>query len=84
MLREPECDGLVMKQADSIYLVQLALAFKSTLLTQLLPIPQKPTPKRFIAHFLQRHIAVERQIFDRTKAVFEYFSLPFDAEPPPM
>jgi hypothetical protein len=25
----------------------------------------------------------ERGIFDRTKAVFEYFGLPFDAEPPP-
>ena len=25
----------------------------------------------------------ERQIFDRTKAVFEYFNLPFDAGPPP-
>jgi len=25
----------------------------------------------------------EREIFDRTKAVFEYFGLPFDAEPPP-
>ena len=25
----------------------------------------------------------ERGIYDRTKAVFEYFSLPFDAEPPP-
>jgi hypothetical protein len=25
----------------------------------------------------------ERYIFDRTKAVFEYFGLPFDAEPPP-
>ena len=25
----------------------------------------------------------ERYIYDRTKAVFEYFSLPFDAEPPP-
>lgn len=25
----------------------------------------------------------ERSIFDRTKAVFEYFGLPFDAEPPP-
>ena len=24
----------------------------------------------------------ERQIFDRTKAVFEYFNLPFDAPPP--
>lgn len=24
----------------------------------------------------------ERQIYDRTKAVFEYFQLPFDAEPP--
>ena len=24
----------------------------------------------------------ERGIFDRTKAVFEYFNLPFDAEPP--
>jgi len=24
----------------------------------------------------------ERQIFDRTKAVFEYFNLPFDADPP--
>ena len=24
----------------------------------------------------------ERQIFDRTKAVFEYFNLPFDAESP--
>jgi hypothetical protein len=26
----------------------------------------------------------ERGIYDRTKAVFEYFSLPFDAEPPPI
>lgn len=26
----------------------------------------------------------ERQIFDRSKAVFEYFKLPFDAEPPAM
>lgn len=26
----------------------------------------------------------ERGIFDRTKAVFEYFNLPFDAEPPPL
>jgi hypothetical protein len=25
----------------------------------------------------------ERQIFNRTKAVFEYFNLPFDAGPPP-
>ena len=25
----------------------------------------------------------ERQIFERTKAVFEYFNLPFDAGPPP-
>lgn len=25
----------------------------------------------------------ERAIYDRTKAVFEYFNLPFDAEPPP-
>ena len=25
----------------------------------------------------------ERYIYDRTKAVFEYFNLPFDAEPPP-
>ena len=25
----------------------------------------------------------ERGIYDRTKAVFEYFGLPFDAEPPP-
>jgi hypothetical protein len=25
----------------------------------------------------------ERGIYDRTKAVFEYFNLPFDAEPPP-
>ncbi len=25
----------------------------------------------------------ERQIYDRTKAVFEYFKLPFDAGPPP-
>jgi hypothetical protein len=25
----------------------------------------------------------ERRIYDRTKAVFEYFNLPFDAEPPP-
>jgi hypothetical protein len=25
----------------------------------------------------------ERQIYDRTKAVFGYFALPFDAEPPP-
>jgi hypothetical protein len=25
----------------------------------------------------------ERQIFGRTKAVFEYFNLPFDAGPPP-
>lgn len=25
----------------------------------------------------------ERMIYDRTKAVFEYFNLPFDAEPPP-
>lgn len=24
----------------------------------------------------------ERQIFERTKAVFEYFNLPFDAGPP--
>ncbi len=24
----------------------------------------------------------ERQIFDRTKAVFEYFNLPFDVPPP--
>ena len=26
---------------------------------------------------------IECQIFDRTKAVFEYFNLPFDAGPPP-
>jgi hypothetical protein len=26
---------------------------------------------------------VEDRIFDRTKALFEYFGLPFDAEPPP-
>ena len=26
----------------------------------------------------------ERYIYDRTKAVFEYFNLPFDAEPPPL
>jgi hypothetical protein len=25
----------------------------------------------------------ERQIFDRTKAVFEYFNLPFDVDAPP-
>jgi hypothetical protein len=25
----------------------------------------------------------ERRIYDRSKAVFEYFGLPFDAEPPP-
>ena len=25
----------------------------------------------------------EDRIFDRTKALFEYFGLPFDAEPPP-
>jgi len=25
----------------------------------------------------------ERYIYDRTKAVFEYFNFPFDAEPPP-
>ena len=25
----------------------------------------------------------ERLIYDRTKALFEYFNLPFDAEPPP-
>ena len=25
----------------------------------------------------------ERQIFDRTEAVFEYFNLPFDSTPPP-
>jgi len=25
----------------------------------------------------------ERLIYDRSKAVFEYFGLPFDAEPPP-
>jgi hypothetical protein len=25
----------------------------------------------------------ERSIYDRSKAVFEYFNLPFDAEPPP-
>ena len=26
----------------------------------------------------------ERGIYDRTKAVFEYFNFPFDAEPPPL
>ena len=26
----------------------------------------------------------ERGIYDRSKAVFEYFGLPFDAEPPPV
>jgi len=26
----------------------------------------------------------ERGIYGRTKAVFEYFNLPFDAEPPPL
>ena len=25
---------------------------------------------------------IERQIFDRTKAVFEYYNLPFDVEQP--
>ena len=25
----------------------------------------------------------ERGIYDRTKAVFDYFNLPFDVEPPP-
>ena len=25
----------------------------------------------------------ERGIYDRTKAIFEYFGLPFDAGPPP-
>jgi hypothetical protein len=25
----------------------------------------------------------ERGIYDRTKAVFEYFNMPFNAEPPP-
>jgi len=25
----------------------------------------------------------EDRIYDRTKAVFEYFGLPFDVEPPP-
>ncbi len=30
-----------------------------------------------------RAAMIERGIYDRTKAIFEYFGLPFDAEPPP-
>jgi len=31
----------------------------------------------------ERAQLLERAIYDRSKAVFEYFGLPFDAEPPP-
>ncbi len=51
--------------------------------------------RRELLHFLSRDFApmnlicdrgqmFERMIYDRSKAVFEYFGLPFDAEPPPM
>jgi hypothetical protein len=35
------------------------------------------------SHFSALAEMFERGIYDRTKAVFEYFNLPFDAEPPP-
>jgi hypothetical protein len=42
--------------------------------------------KNFHARFGKQRLPVGKQlgaIFERTKAVFEYFNLPFDAGPPP-